>query len=61
MKMNDVRSMAKNLDIKTFGKSKAALIREVQRKQGNFDCFGSAGDFCDQNDCVFRSACLSKK
>ena len=58
MKMNEVRAMAKELDIKSFGKSKEALIKEIQRKQGNFDCFGSAGDYCDQEDCVFRSACL---
>ncbi|MCL5405459.1 MAG: SAP domain-containing protein [Deltaproteobacteria bacterium] len=61
MKMNDVRAMAKRFDIKTFGKSKAALIREIQRKEGNFDCFGSAEDYCDQNDCLFRSSCLSEK
>ena len=61
MKMNEVRAMAKEHDIKTFGKSKEALIKEIQRKEGNFDCFGSAGGYCDQEDCVFRAACLAKK
>lgn len=61
MKMNEVRALAKNLDIKSFGKSKAALIKEIQRKEGNFDCFGTAGDYCDRQDCLFRSACLSDK
>jgi hypothetical protein len=61
MKMNEVRAMAKNLEIKTFGKSKAALIKEIQRKEGNFDCFGSAADYCDRHDCLFRSSCLQEK
>ncbi len=59
--MNEVRAMAKKLEIKTFGKSKAALIKEIQRKEGNFDCFGSAEGYCDQLDCLFRSACLQEK
>ena len=60
MKMNEVRAMAKKLDIKSFGKSKAALIKEIQLKEGNFDCFGTAGGYCDRDDCVFRAACLLK-
>ncbi len=58
MKMNEVRAMAKKLGIKSFGKSKEALIREIQLKEGNFDCFATAGDYCDRLDCLFRSACL---
>ena len=61
MKMNEVRAMAKKLDIKSFGKTKTALIREIQLKEGNFDCFGTAGDYCDRLDCLFRSACFLLK
>ncbi len=46
MKMSEVRVIAKNLGINSFGMSKAELIKEIQRKQGNFDCYGSAGDYC---------------
>lgn len=59
MKMQEIRSFAKRLGINSFGKTKAELIREIQRKEGNFDCFGSAQDFCDQRDCLFRATCLS--
>ena len=38
MKMNEVRGLAKSLGINSFGKSKLELIKEIQRKQGNFDC-----------------------
>ena len=61
MKMNEVRAIAKTLGINSFGKSKAELIREIQRKEGNFDCFGTAGSYCDQLDCLFRASCLSEK
>ncbi len=61
MKMSEVRVIAKNLGINSFGMSKAELIKEIQRKQGNFDCYGSAGDYCDQLECLFRSSCLSEK
>ncbi len=61
MKMNEVRAMAKSMNINSFGKSKPALIREIQRKEGNFDCYGSAAGFCDREDCIFRSSCLAEK
>ncbi len=61
MKMNEIRSLAKSLGIKSFGKSKIELIKEIQSKQGNFDCFGTATDYCDQLECLFREACLPEK
>ena len=61
MKMQEVRAIAKDLGVNSFGKSKVELIKEIQRKQGNFDCYGSAANYCDQLDCLFRSSCLSGK
>jgi hypothetical protein len=58
MKMQEIRSMAKKLGINSFGKTKTQLIREIQRAEGNFDCFGTAADSCDQQDCSFRTLCL---
>jgi len=59
MKMKEVRKMAKKYKINSFGKSKKDLILEIQRAEGNFDCFGQANTFCDQNKCCFRSLCLN--
>ena len=61
MKMHEIRAIAKNLGINSFGKSKAELIREIQRKEGNFDCYGTANSFCDQLECLFRASFLSEK
>lgn len=61
MKMNEIRALAKSLGVNSFGKSKTELIKEIQRKEGNFDCFGTAEDFCDQQECVFRAECIPEK
>ncbi len=60
MKMQEVRQMAKRLGINSFGKTKTDLIREIQRTEGNFDCYGTALGDCDQEGCLFRPACLDK-
>ena len=59
MKMQEIRNMAKQHKINSFGKSKKDLILEIQRAEGNFDCFGKAQSFCDQYQCCFRSLCLN--
>ncbi len=61
MKMQEVRTKAKALRINSFGKKKADLIREIQQKEGNFSCYGTATDYCDQLDCCFRSSCLGEE
>ncbi len=59
MKMQEVRERAKALGLKkTFGLSKKELIRQIQKGEGNFDCFGTAKDYCDQFQCCFREDCL---
>ncbi|MCJ7772953.1 MAG: hypothetical protein MUP22_07455 [Desulfobacterales bacterium] len=35
-----------------------ALIRSIQRVEGNFDCFRMAKKYCDQVDCCWRLYCL---
>lgn len=60
MNKKAIRTMAKRLGVKTGGKKKSDLIRAIQRAEGNFDCFGSAGDDCDQLACLFREICLKK-
>ena len=58
MKMNDVVKRAKKLGIKAKAAKKADLIRHIQRAEGNFDCFGTAADYCDQWMCCFGEDCL---
>ena len=30
------------------------LIKAIQSTEGNFDCFGTATDYCDQMNCPFH-------
>ncbi len=36
----------------------APLYRKRQAREGNFDCFGKASDYCDQCACAYRSLCI---
>ncbi len=60
MKMQEIRLLAKKMGINSFGKTKTELIREIQRKEGHFDCYGTATDYCDQSECLFLSSCLGE-
>jgi hypothetical protein len=59
MKIQEIRGKAKALGLrKTIGVTKTELIRRVQKAEGNFDCFGTAKDYCDQFQCCFREDCF---
>lgn len=58
MQMDEVRVKAKALNLKTARMKKADIIREIQVAEGNFPCFETALDYCDQMDCCFRDDCL---
>jgi len=58
VKMNDVQNRAKAVGVKSVGKSKEALIREIQRAEGNRDCFGRGESrTCGQAACAWRDDC----
>lgn len=58
MNMKKIKQMAKQHGIQIARKGKVELIREIQRSEGNFACFGTAEDYCDQITCLFRDNCL---
>jgi hypothetical protein len=59
MRLIDIEKKARSLGIKdTWKYSKKELIRAIQRKEGNFDCFGTAVNYCDQFNCLWRQDCL---
>jgi len=59
MKIDEIKSKAKGLGISPGKMKKDDLIREIQRTEGNFDCFGAAmNNECDQIDCCWRDDCL---
>ncbi len=59
MKIEQIREIAKGHGIKGAKLKKAELIREIQRAEGNFDCFGSERAVaCDESDCLWREDCV---
>ncbi|MFA5362067.1 MAG: SAP domain-containing protein [Candidatus Omnitrophota bacterium] len=60
LKLPDIQKKAKSLGIKDADKySKRDLIKSIQRKEGNFDCFGTViMGTCDQNMCCWRVECI---
>jgi hypothetical protein len=58
MKMPKIRDRAKGLGINAFGKTKEALIREVQRAENNHDCYNRGESAtCGQTACAWRDDC----
>jgi len=60
MKMNEIKKAAKKMGINPGKIGKADLIKGIQKAEGNFDCFGTAVDYCDQLGCAWREDCLKK-
>lgn len=59
MRLSEIEKRARNLGIKdTWKYSKKDLVKTIQRQEGNFDCFGTATNFCDQVSCCWKSDCL---
>jgi hypothetical protein len=59
MKIQKIRSIAKEMGVKSARMSKGEIIRAIQEAEGNFPCFGTARDgFCDREDCMWKGDCL---
>jgi hypothetical protein len=59
MRLSEIEKKARTLGIKdTWKFSKGDLIKTIQRKEGNFDCYGTAKGGCSQMACCWREDCL---
>jgi DNA-binding IscR family transcriptional regulator len=60
MNINEVRKIAKGMDINTYRMNKPDIIRAVQRSENNIECFGTARiEYCNEDTCLWRNDCLS--
>ncbi len=60
MKINDVRKIAKGMDINTYRMKKEDIIRAVQRAENNIVCFATERvGSCNEDKCLWRDDCLS--
>lgn len=59
MRLSEIEKKARQANIKdTWKFSKKELVKAIQRAEGNFDCFGTAKDNCNQMSCCWRSDCV---
>lgn len=59
MRLSEVEKIAKDKGIKnSWIFSKKDLIKEVQKIEGNSQCFGTANKYCVQSSCCWREDCL---
>ena len=60
MKINEVRKIAKQMDINSYGMKKTYMIRAVQRTENNIECFGTERvEYCYEDTCLWRADCVS--
>ena len=61
MRLSEIEKKARGLGLKdTWKFSKKELIRAIQRKEGNFDCFATAKGNCNQANCCWISDCVGR-
>lgn len=59
--MSKIRKMAKSMGINTHRMKKTGIIRAIQRKENNIDCYGTPRvEYCHEPTCLWREDCLSQ-
>lgn len=59
MKMDDIKTIAKNMGLKISKLKKAQLINLIQTEEGNNACYATdAIASCGQDACLWRDDCL---
>lgn len=60
MQMQEIRTIAKDIGVKTSRQTKVDLVRSIQTAEGNFGCFATATDgVCDQSKCIWQEDCFA--
>ncbi len=60
MNFQEIRKMAKTMDVKTHRMKKTDLIRAIQKAEENIDCYGSdRAHNCLEQKCLWRSDCVN--
>ena len=59
MKLNDVRKMAKRMNVNTYRMKKEGVIRAIQQGENNMACFATERvTICNEDKCLWRDDCL---
>ncbi len=59
MKLEEIKEIAKQFNIKTGKAKKSDLVRTIQLTEGNEQCFDSGrATLCGQDTCLWREDCV---
>ncbi len=60
MNFNEIRKMAKNMNINTYRMNKTNMVQAIQQAEKNIECFGTQRvDYCGESKCLWRNDCIS--
>lgn len=58
MKVNEIKEIAKQHNLKVGKSTKNELVRSIQQAEGNKPCFANnVSDECGQHSCMWREDC----
>lgn len=58
MKVQDIKEIAQSMEIAAGKMKKTDLIRAIQRKEGNQECFDTGqSKVCGQHNCLWMDDC----
>jgi hypothetical protein len=58
MNMQEIRKLARDRGLKPGKSTKLRLVREIQRQEGNFDCYATDTEGqCNQSNCLWHRDC----
>lgn len=62
MKVQDIRTKAREMGIKPNKMKKTDLIRAIQRSEGNVECYATDRvEHCGELDCWWRTDCTEEE
>jgi hypothetical protein len=60
MNFNEIRKIAKAMNINIYHMKKSDMIRTIQRAENNLECYGTERvGHCHENTCLWKDDCLS--
>jgi len=57
--LTEIKKKAKAVGISNSKLEKEELVHAIQTSEGNFPCFKTAEEYCDQEGCIWRDDCLA--
>ena len=60
MRLVEIKKIAQDMGIQTFGKKKTELIRAIQKAENSIECFGTERMVdCQEKACLWKNDCLA--